>query len=290
MSAHLKPVVVGVDGSPGSLAALRFAAADAAARGTALRLVHAISWPADLMAAQAEYPVHVPHPRAFAEHVIAEAVGIVQAEYPSLTIDAHTVFGSAAAALLIEAEQAALVVVGSRGRGGFTGLLAGSTSTHVAVHAHGPVVVVRGEHRSGDPVRLGVDACNPSAAAIEFAFEEAALRAAPLYTLYAWSTANVTAAANDPDSLHDFDAATREARRLLSEALAGWRDKYPSVRVVEDAQHSLDPANALVRASGGSVLTVVGSRGKSEIRGLLLGSCGRHLVHHALSPVAVVPG
>jgi nucleotide-binding universal stress UspA family protein len=272
------------------MAALRFAASEAAARGTALLLVHAISWPADLMAAQAQYPVHAPHPRAYAEHVVAEAVGIVQTEHPRLTINAHTVFGSAATALLIESEQAALLVVGCRGRGGFAGLLAGSTSTHVAAHAREPVVVVRGEHRPGDPVLLGVDAGHPSTAAIGFAFEEAALRAVPLRALYAWSTANVTAAANDPDSVHDFDAATREARRLLSEALAGWRDKYPSVRVVEDAQHSLDPANALVRASGGSALTVVGSLGKSEIRGLLLGSCGRHLVHHALSPVAVVPG
>jgi nucleotide-binding universal stress UspA family protein len=284
MSTYIiRPVVVGVDGSPGSLAALRFAAAEADARDRTLRIVHAIAWPGE--PPDAERP-HAPHLSSLADRIIVEAINHAEAAFPGLAVDAHAVFGSPAAVLLDESDHAALVVVGCRGRGGFAGLLAGSTSTQVATHARKPVVVVRGETAPpGAAVLLGVDPGDPAAAAIEFGFEEAALRAAPLRVFFGWSAGHVLSHTARPGG---FEAATEEAGRQLTEALTRWQEKYPAVRVVRDAVHTLDPANALVRASHGAALTVVGAHRRSELRQLLLGSCAYQLVHRAASPVAVV--
>jgi nucleotide-binding universal stress UspA family protein len=177
-------------------------------------------------------------------------------------------------------------VVGSRGHGGFASLLAGSTSTHVATHAPVPVVVVRGGPRpAGAPVLLGVDTAHPSHVATAFAFEEAALRRVPLHAFAGWSSDTIGRLGGHATDLED---ERREAQRRLDDALAGWREKYQRVAVDLDVVYTLDPPNALARAADGAVLTVIGSRGRGELRSLLLGSCGYLLLHRAASPVAIV--
>lgn len=134
-------VVVGVDGSPGSLAALRFAVEEARARGALLRAVLAWSIPIGGDLPGALVPDLVADFQREAEQELADVLASVDTS--RVEIEPVTVEGPAARSLLRASEDAALLVVGSRGRGGFKGLLLGSVSGHCVRHARCPVVVVR---------------------------------------------------------------------------------------------------------------------------------------------------
>jgi nucleotide-binding universal stress UspA family protein len=277
MAAYTYPVVVGVDGSSAGLAAVRFAAVEAYARERTLRIVHAVAWPAGQ-----RDPVRRRAARArfLADRVILEAIDHVEVGFPGLRVDAHVVFGAAAAVLLDESDHAALVVVGSPYRTGVAVAFAGSTGTRVAARARTPVVLVGAEATAlGGSVLLGLDPGDPVAAAIDFAFEEATLRAVPLRAFAGWSA---TPCRGHRPGSGDVD-------RLVTDVLTEWRGKYPDAHVIQDAVQTTDPANALLRASRDAALTVIGSHRRSPARELLPGSCGYRLVHHATSPVAVVP-
>ena len=135
-------VVVGVDGSPDSSAALEWAASEARLRGGDLRIIHTWNVPA------LSYGTYLPA-TAFddvaraAEHSLAAQITEVLGDNPAIGYVAEACEGPPAQALLAAAETALLVVVGSRGRGGFTGLLLGSVSAQVAHHARCPVLIVR---------------------------------------------------------------------------------------------------------------------------------------------------
>jgi nucleotide-binding universal stress UspA family protein len=146
-------IVVGIDGSPQSLAALRFAAAQARARGATLHLVHAWSVPyAPIATAPFVVVGGLPElERAVGEHAAhvldeaLEAVGV-----GDVPVEKEVAQGDAAHALIEAAKGAEMLVVGSRGRGGFAGLLLGSVSQACVHHAPCPVVVIRGEV-AGEP-------------------------------------------------------------------------------------------------------------------------------------------
>ena len=134
-------IVVGVDGSEPSARALRWAAEQAAVTGQTLEAV--IAW---------EYPVTYgwapPLPEDFdpesdARRAASVEIAAVLGEEAARTVKVTVVEGHAAQVLLHAAEEADLLVVGSRGHGGFTGLLLGSVSSHCTTHAHCPVLVVR---------------------------------------------------------------------------------------------------------------------------------------------------
>jgi nucleotide-binding universal stress UspA family protein len=141
---HDGPVVVGVDGTPVGEAAIAFAFAEASTRGTDLVAVH--TW-TDLLletafageSAVLDFSVVAQQ----AEELLGERLAGWQEKYPDVRIIRHVSRKRASRALLRHAEGAALVVVGSRGRGGFRGLLLGSTSQHLLHHAPCPVAVVR---------------------------------------------------------------------------------------------------------------------------------------------------
>jgi nucleotide-binding universal stress UspA family protein len=147
-------IVVGVDGSQASTDALSWALAEARLRGDAVIAIHA--WTPPYPAATLAYPTSAAVPgglvtpvddtmadamRKGAEEVLARTVSEAAAD--DVTIEQHLVEGPAASALIEAAKGAELVVVGSRGHGGFTGLLLGSVSQQVANHAPCPVVIVR---------------------------------------------------------------------------------------------------------------------------------------------------
>ena len=143
----MERIVVGVDGSEPSNRALRWALQEARLRGAAVQAVHA--WTPPYVGVH-PYTAPVLHPaeleraaRELLDHVVAET----DAGSPPVPIERHVVEGPAARVLLDASKGAALVVVGSRGRGGFAGLLLGSTSQQVCHHATCPVVVVPDEER-----------------------------------------------------------------------------------------------------------------------------------------------
>ncbi|HEU5404726.1 MAG TPA: universal stress protein [Gaiellaceae bacterium] len=142
-----KTVVVGVDHSEGAKEALRFALEEAKLRGASVRAVHAWTFvPPGAGFMEAEHTwadVDVSELHGAAEAALESTIAEVSAADTGVTIERRVVEGSPAGVLVDEARDADLLVVGSRGHGGFTGLLLGSVSQQVAHHAACPVVIVR---------------------------------------------------------------------------------------------------------------------------------------------------
>ncbi|MER7897648.1 universal stress protein [Streptomyces sp. NPDC096046] len=284
-------VVVGVDGSASSLAAVEAAVREARARGAKLRVVHAFVWPA-MHVPLGPSPLGPPDGglRKMADRLVTEAVERARATAPEVDVNGAVVAGDSLTVLEAQSRAAELVVVGSRGMGGFVGLLVGSTAVHLAAHGRCPVLVVREGPSADDPVVLGVDGSAAGERAVEFAFAEAELRKAPLVALHAWTTWNAPMSAPQDASApyaNPPGALAGQEERLLSEALAGHRARYPGV-VVEQKVMRGRTREALIDASRSAQLVVVGARGRGGFAGLLLGSVSQALLHHAHCPVAVV--
>lgn len=136
-------IVVGVDGSPSSKAALRWALAQARRTGARVQAVMSWEYPAYYgMGAVVPYEDFAATAGKILSASVQEALGVDEPDVPVLETVAP---GHAAQVLIDKSAHAALLVVGSRGHGAFTGTLLGSVSQHCAQHAHCPVVVVRGK-------------------------------------------------------------------------------------------------------------------------------------------------
>ncbi|CAM5538356.1 hypothetical protein SALBM217S_05526 [Streptomyces griseoloalbus] len=184
-------VVVGVDGSASSLAAVETAAREARLRGAGLRLVHAFVWPA-MHAPLGPSPLGPPEGglQNMVDRLVAEAVERARAVAPEVEVGHVVVTGEPLTVLEAQSRAAELVVVGCRGMGGFVGLLVGSTAVHLAAHGRCPVLVVREQPLLDGPIVLGVDGSAAGQKAVDFAFSEAALRNAPLVALHTWTAWN----------------------------------------------------------------------------------------------------
>lgn len=284
----VRPVLVGVDGSDSALQAVRWAALEADRRQAPLRLVSAFAWTHDLVVGNSG------HGERYREELLArarlqltDAVTAAERAVPQLMVAGETVVGSPTAVLGAEARWAQLLVLGSRGLGGLGGLLVGSVAVGLAAQAACPVVVVRGENLDGPsprPVVVGVDGSPNSEAAVAFAFEAAAERGVPLVAVYAW-----TDSVFDPEmaGLIDWNTIVDDQRAVLAQRLAGWDGKYPDVAVTQLVVKD-GPAHALVEQSEKAQLVVVGSRGRGNFTGLVLGSVGHAVLHAGHCPVAVV--
>ncbi|RKT19602.1 nucleotide-binding universal stress UspA family protein [Streptomyces sp. 1114.5] len=282
-------VLAGVDGSPQSTAAARWAAAEAVRRGASLRLVHAWPWLTDGVSSYAE-PDDLPEA---AQRTLAEAAEAVRARHPELAVQTDAVLDSPIDGLVAAAADAELLVLGSRGRGGFTGLLLGSVSMSVAGRSGVPVIVVREAVEAADgaggagEVVVGVDAHAPEEEVLAFAFREAALRGARVRAVHGWELPPLFGYAGGAVPAAEVEQSEALEAKLLSLALAGPRERHPQVAVVEDVR--LGAARALVEASAGASLVVVGRRHRSFDLGPRLGRVAHAVLHHAEAPVAVVP-
>jgi nucleotide-binding universal stress UspA family protein len=270
-------VLVGYDGSRCSERALSWAAREAQARAAPLTVCHA--WGAGGIP-PADQAVLALARRDGAE-VLARGVRLAQAAMGTGPVAPLLADGPAAAALCESCSRAAMVVLGSRGTGnGVPGLLLGSVASQVAAYAPGLVVVERGHWRPAGgylpgPVAVGTDGSPDSLAALRFAFEEAALRAAPLLAVCALADAAATLGGDsrlqdDVESLLD---------RLEKE--------HPEVTVLRQIT-ATGPLGALLAAARAAQLVVVGRRGLRGIRGMRLGSVGHGVLQHAPCPVAIV--
>ncbi|RKT54105.1 universal stress protein [Saccharothrix australiensis] len=280
------PIVVGVDGSASAVTAVAWAAGEAARLRVPLRLVHAYRLPAqgypELVVSGAEVR------QAFEQQGwqwLEEAAEAARAAVPGVEVGTAVVVDRPAAALVAESRRARMVVLGSQGLGGFSGLLVGSVAVAVCAHGGCPVVVVRRPAADG-PVVVGVDGSPVSEQAVAFAFEEASLRDAPLTAVLAWTDFPVDSAYGSRFTV-DWSRVEDEQRRVLAERLAGWQEKYPDVRVDRVVVRDR-PVRALLAAADGARLLVVGSHGHGGFGGVLLGSTSQALVYHAPCPLAVV--
>jgi len=296
MNRNVPAIVVGVDGSTSALQATRWAAREAARRELPLRVVQAcappkISHPTSL-AAQEGY-LDAVHRQS--RHWAREAVAVARREALGLTVVDIFRVGHPAGVLIEESGGPSMVVLGSRGLGGFPDLRAGSVAVAVAEHAGCPVVVVRGSTVDDPPpvdgpVLVGIDGSVTSDAAVDFAFETAFSRGAELIALQAWNDVAFDGAWSRVSLDADRRVIAEQQRRLLDERLTGWREKYPEVPVrglvVRD-----QPVRALLKAAeeASAWLVVVGARGVGGgLTGMGMGSTSRVLLYHAACPVAVI--
>ncbi len=288
----LTTTVVGVDGSPDSDLAVEWAAADAARRHRRLHIVHA--YLGSVVAAQLAAPASAgygPALRAVTEGALDAAVARAGAVAPGLDITTDMPIGEAPAALLDAARHAALLVVGNRGLGGFSGLLVGSVGAELAAHAAVPVVIARRSTRVRGPeagrVVVAVDVGHDPERALAFAFEQAASRGVGLTAMHTERWPGPT----DPQEIlpvvYDDGVLREQSGQALSEVVSAWAAKYPGVDVRTVFVHSRTGL-AVVNESAGAALFVVGSRGHAAMTGLLPGSVSQAAVHHAPCPVAVV--
>jgi nucleotide-binding universal stress UspA family protein len=281
----VRPVVVGVDGSASAYRAVEWAAGEAHRRGVGLRLVRAFSWttadhPTGWVARYRDEMLDV------SRRQVARAVRVAADTRPDVEVESQVELGAPIEVLSSEARRAQLLVLGDRGLGEVAGLVLGSVAVSLAARGPCPVEVVRGERAGADgPVVVGVDGSPVSEAALAFAFDAAAARGVDLVAVHAWSP---TAIDEELASWVEWDASAESA--VLAERLAGWGQKYPQVAVRRTVVRD-GAVRALVTASAGAQLVVVGSRGRGNAAGLLLGSVSHGVLHGAHCPVAVVrPG
>lgn len=283
-----RPIVVGIDGSDSAQQAALWAADEAVRRGTGLRLVSAVQVGA------AGYPVPAPLPADFidglegeADRSLARARAAVSAAHARLAVDTAVLAGPAVPGLIEESTSATMMVLGSRGLGGFTGILVGSTAVALVAHGQCPVAVIRGEPTATGPVVVGADGSATSDAAVELAFEEASSRGTDLVAVHTWiEYGSDSAAAERHRDVMDWDSIQQQEEALLTEQVAKWQRKFPEVAVRLVATRDR-PVRRLLSESEGAQLLVVGSRGRGGFTGMLLGSTSQALVYHATCPLLV---
>ncbi|MFD9126616.1 universal stress protein [Kitasatospora sp. NPDC059571] len=288
-------ILTGIDGSARSAAAAHWAAAEAERRGTPLRLLHAWPWLDPRDAEDAASPGSGDL-RPAALRALAEIAEDVRRHRPGLTVETAVTGDDPVDALVKAAEGQELLVIGSRGLGGFAGLLAGSVALAVAARADVPIVLVRADRptsrRGGATVRgevvVGVDTRQPSRCVIDFAFAEAARRGARLRAVHGWDPVPRWAATSRARPQAEITARESALLSRLTRTLAPAQAGYPEVTVVADVRQG-NPAHALVAAGEDADLVVVGRHDHPRPLGMRLGPVAHTVLHHCAVPVAVVP-
>ncbi|MEU5490618.1 universal stress protein [Streptomyces sp. NPDC020196] len=305
-------VTVGLNGSPESFAAVRWAAQEAVLREVALRIIHIQDWPVPpghvehVVSSSAATAAHTEPGRSPKyEDLLARAAAEAEQAHPGLSVGAENVTGVGLASKVLLAEAGTpggmdLLVLGSQGLNRLTGFVIGTTSLPVAAASPCPVVLVRnggadrGErpHRSEQPagqLLLGIDPreAESEAPVLDFGFTEAARRSCGLQILHAWSFPPMYAYAQaaDPGLGNELVA---EIETNLERVVDPWKRRFPGVTVRTTAVAGA-PGAELVYASPDADLVVVGRRERTRPVGPRLGHVAHAVIHHATSPVAVVP-
>ena len=291
------PVIAAVDGSDDSLRALDWALDEARERGAPLRVVHvwqyAAAWtpPGALVAGP---------PEPDEDEVLDQVRKYVEGRADQPVVEYLGLQGVPGAVLPELGSSAQLLVLGSRGRGGFASLLLGSNGMAAARDADCPVVVVPRPGREvhgeipaepGPRVVVGLHVDSPDETTLAFAFAEAALRGARLQVVaaYPWPPQAWASPGELLPPVIDQDAIENETRTLTEALLAPHREHHPDVPT-EPYVAPGDAAGHLVAASKDADLVVVGRHRRRLLSpARLLGSVTQAVLLHSASPVAVVP-
>lgn len=286
-------ILVGVDGSLASAAAVEYAVEEAWRTGGMLRLVHAVPDDAALIS---HYPMTAP-PSAGESRRIGHGMLRAAAEKAEARLGAGRVLcdllpGERAVGLVDAARGAALVVLGDHRRSPANRVVTGSVLATVAAHAAAPVVAVPSTWQPGhDRGRLvvAVKLCDTSLGLVRRALDLAAERKAALVLLHAWELPSgyddrIASRVDEPDVE---DRARRALEGLLARAAAERQDGRPAVPVEIRVVHG-QPARVLAEASAGCDLILLARRAHAFPSGHL-GATGRALLRSAQCPVEVLP-
>ncbi|MFE6690951.1 universal stress protein [Streptomyces sp. NPDC057743] len=299
-----RPVVVGVDGSPAGLAAADWGAREALLRDLPLRLVHAWEWqPGDH-----DPSASVEGARLWSEGVAQKVTEQLRRRYPDLDVWATRIIGPPRDVLCRAAKDAEVLVIGTVSAGRLAGFLLGSVATAVVARAAAPVVLVRAGAQEGEaasesgaeppaprpparadaPVVLGLDLSHPGDAVITFAFQAAAVRAAPLVVVHGWNPLPYSVYGLGARLTFGADLGAKR-RESVSRTLQPWRERYPGVEVSTQAVVG-EPARHLLDAAARAALVVLGRHRRTKLPSPPhIGHITHAVLHHCPAPVAVVP-
>ena len=274
-----QPVIAGTDGSQESMQAVEWAAREAALRKTTLRIVAIPVLPPRMIPSPATPGTVAGMVERAMRRALAAAAKEAAAQEPDLVIETQLLDGRPAPVLVDAAREASMLVLGSRGAGGFSAMILGSVGRYVATHATVPVVVAREEtmaaHRE---IVVGVRDPAQSEAALGFGFEEAALHKARLLAVHAWSRSGP-----------GHTEVPAEENRHLESAVTIWREKFPEVEARWEAVHG-HPGRVLSGLSARADLVVLGRHAAGGSHAPGVGSVTHAVLNHVHGPMISVPG
>ena len=281
-------IVAGVDASDNAARAAAWAAREAADQGLPLHLVHALDLPGTTGMA-VEPPEFAASQARAGRELLDRLAADLRDRHPGLTVSTEISELGAAETLVVLSGAARLVVTGTRGHGGFAGLLLGSVSHSLAAHSQCPVVVVRGEEPAAPlgEIVVGVE-YGEAEAPIRFAYETAATVGASVTLVRAWwPFASYTgysryAAAPDLDGIQSAEEAD------VADLVKAIREEFPHVDTTVHVVQG-HPVPTLATAALGSRLLVVGAHRRRGPLSVGIGYVNQGLLAHSSAPVAIIP-
>ena len=284
-------MLVAVDGSASSNAAVRWAAREAALRHVPITLIHVIPPAVVSSPTQSVFDRLQDAQTNQARHVLDHARRILvdcveDTATPEVRVELD--FAAVVPALVDASKDALMVVVGRRGTGTFNGHLLGSVGSGLLRHAHCPVAIINDDDNEPPtpndtraPILLGIDGSLSSERAAALAFDEASRRGVPLIALHAWSDVSAFGFLGA-----DWRQYESDGNEVLAQVLARWQQQYPDVQV---RRHVVcdQPARWLAVESEHAQLVIVGSHGRGGFAGALLGSVSSAVAGSVWVPVIV---
>ena len=274
-----KSIVVGYDGSAQATLAVRWGAEQAALRNRPLHLVHCSLWPLLTHDLGPVPGVADSGLERSAQVTIEEGVAHAKHAAPGVYVRTSVLYGWPSVHLPRISTGEEMLVVGSRGIGGFVGLLVGSVSLEMAATASCPVAVIKSDEHPDGPVVVAIDNSGP-AEALEDACAVAAVTGADLIIVHVQHAPAGYRLLRDPVDAHP------AAEALLDSAVSIARNLVPGTTVERRLLTDTSVPRAILNASHGARLTVVGTKGHGLIKGTI-GSTAHAVLHHAKGPVLI---
>ena len=291
MDTRIAPgsIVVAVDGSEHAERALRWAAEQAKLEHGRLTVLSVAEW-GRLRDSSFLAGVTLGDLEQSARSVAEDAAALARRLSPDVAVEATGLLGDPRQVLVEVSTDAHQLVMGSRGRGPLQSLLLGSVSSAVVKQARCPVVVCRSdpERAHGAGVVVGADGTAESLPVVAFAFELASLRGLRLTVLHAyWDAVTAVAGLRRTSEGLLSEPDVEGLRLLLSQSVAGFRERYPQVAVSLRLAHGL--VDDVLVGDHSWDLVVVGRHPLDTVSRVLIGSIATAVLERAETTVAMVP-